>query len=198
MKHLAVLTLLSFAPACANVRESVGLHHADIDMSRQQFELIKSLSGDWTGTGGDGTETHAVEIRYRVTAAGTAVEETMFPGTEHEMITMYNLDGPRLMLTHYCAAGNQPQMVAKNWEIDTSPQTIRFAFARATNLVSQKTGHMHEMEMSIAGPDNLVETWTYFQDGVMSHRSRFEMTRKGGGKVADAASSPATHSPAAH
>ena len=186
MKQLTILSLLAFAPACANVQESVGLHHADINMSRQQFDLIKSLAGDWTGTGGDGTETHAVEIRYRLTAAGTAVEETMFPGTEHEMITMYNLDGPRLMLTHYCSAGNQPEMVARNWEVDTSPQMIRFAFAHATNLLSSKTGHMHEMEMTILGPDKMNETWTYFQDGVLSHRSTFTMTRKSGGKVASA------------
>jgi len=186
MKQLTLLTFLALAPACANVRESVGLHHADIDMSRQQFELIKSLAGDWTGTGGDGTETHPVEIRYRVTAAGSAVEETMFPGTDHEMITMYNLDGPRLMLTHYCAAGNQPRMVAKNWEIDTKPQTIRFAYASATNLASSKTGLMHDMEMTIEGPDRMRTTWTYYQDGAPGHRATFEMTRKGGGKVANA------------
>jgi len=185
-QSLVILSLLALAPACANVRESVGLHHADVGMSRQQFELIKSLAGNWTGTGDGVGESRTVEIRYRVTAAGSAVEETMFPGTEHEMITMYNLDGPRLMLTHYCSAGNQPQMVATNWEVDTTPQTIHFAFAHATNLVSQKTGHMHDMEMRIDGPDKLVETWTYFQDGALSHQAKFELTRVGG-KVAAAA-----------
>lgn len=184
MKQLALFTLLALAPACANVRESIGLHHADIETSRAQFELLKSLAGEWTGTGGDEGQSEAVEMRYRVTAAGTAVEETLFPGTPNEMITMYHLDGVRLMLTHYCAAGNQPRMVAKNWEVDTKPQTIRFAFSGATNLVSSKTGHMHEMEMTIEGPDRMHETWTYFQDGVMAHQAKFEMTRKSSAKVA--------------
>lgn len=192
MKQLTLLAVLALATACANVRESVGLHHADIGTSRAQFELLKSLAGEWTGTGGDGTESHAVEIRYRVTAAGSAVEETMSPGTEHEMITMYHLDGARLMLTHYCAAGNQPRMVATNWEIDTKPQTIRFAFSGATNLASSKTGHMHAMEMTVEGTDRLRETWTYFQDGVQAHQATFEMTRKGSGKVAGAVTSLTT------
>jgi hypothetical protein len=184
MKQLAFLTLIALAPACANVRESIGLHHADIAMSRAQFELLKSLEGEWTGTGGDEGEAQAVEMRYRVTAAGSAVEETLFPGTPHEMVTMYHLDGERLMLTHYCAAGNQPRMVATNWESGTEARTIRFAFAGATNLVSKMTGHMHEMQMTIEGPNRMTATWTYFQEGVRGHQAKFEMTRKGTGKVA--------------
>ncbi|MFN0006634.1 MAG: hypothetical protein ACKVXR_01900 [Planctomycetota bacterium] len=183
MKHLALFAFLALAPACTNVRESMGIHHADINMSRSQFELIKSLEGEWTGKSEGGGETHDVVIRYRVTAAGTAVEETMFPGTEHEMITLYHMDGPRLMLTHYCAAGNQPRMVAMNWEADAEVHTIRFGFDGATNLISKHTGHMHDMEMTIDGPDKMVSTWTYFQDGVMGHQAKFDMTRKSGGKV---------------
>lgn len=184
MKQLALFTLLALAPGCTNVRESMGIHHADINMSRSQFDLIKSLEGEWTGKAeGDG-ETHDVVIRYRVTAGGTAVEETMSPGEEHEMITMYHMDGPRLMLTHYCAAGNQPRMVAMNWEADSKIHTIRFGFSDATNLISKQTGHMHDMVMVIDGPDKVSETWTYFQDGVAGHQAKFDMTRKSGGKVA--------------
>jgi hypothetical protein len=186
MKRLALLTFLALAPACTSVRESMGIHHADIDMSRSQFDLIKGLEGEWTGKAEGGGEMHEnVVIRYRLTAAGTAVEETMFPGTEHEMITMYHMDGPRLMLTHYCAAGNQPRMVAMNWEADAKVHTIRFGFDSATNLLSKKTGHMHDMTMTIDG-DKVTETWTYFQDGAAHHQATFQMTRKSGGRVAQA------------
>ena len=51
--------------------------------------------------------------RYAVTAAGSAVVETVFPGTEHEMVTVYHADGSDLVLTHYCMEGNQPRMRAK-------------------------------------------------------------------------------------
>ena len=184
MKQLAFLTLLAIAPACTNVRESMGIHHADIDMSRSQFDFIKGLEGEWAGKAEGAGETHDVVFRYRVTAGGTAVEETMSPGTEHEMVTMYHMDGSRLVLTHYCAAGNQPRMVAMNWEVDTQVHTIRFGFDGATNLTSKQTGHMHDMVMTIDGTDKLTETWTYFQDGTAHHQSTFTMTRKSGGRVA--------------
>jgi hypothetical protein len=180
MKQLAVLALLALAPACANVRESMGLHHADIEMSRAQFELLKTLEGDWTGTTEGGGESQTVEMRYRVTAGGTVVEETIMPGTPNEMVTMYHMDGVKLMLTHYCSAGNQPRMVAKNWEVDATAQKIRFGYSSATNLASTRTGHMHEMEMTIDSPDKMHATWTYFQDGVLGHQAKFDMTRKGG------------------
>ena len=57
-----------------------------------------------------GQPTDQVVSTYRVTAAGSAVMEVLFPGTDHEMVTVYHQDGDDLILTHYCAAGNQPRM----------------------------------------------------------------------------------------
>ena len=78
------------------------------------FDRLKSLEGTWTGRSGwdEGADKGAGEVTviYKVTAAGSAVQETLFPGTPHEMVTMYHMDGADLMLTHYCAAGNQPRM----------------------------------------------------------------------------------------
>ena len=42
MKHLALLSFLALASACTNVRESMGIHHADITMSRSQFDFINN------------------------------------------------------------------------------------------------------------------------------------------------------------
>src|SRR5579883_3440161 len=74
------------------------------------FESLKKLAGDWVQIGKDGKPAGPVVSSIRVTSAGTAVEETLFPGTAHEMVTMYHLDGGELVLTHYCALGNQPHM----------------------------------------------------------------------------------------
>ena len=43
-------------------------------------------------------------IEFRVTSAGSVVQETMFPGSDHEMVNMYSVDGDKLLMTHYCAA----------------------------------------------------------------------------------------------
>ena len=48
----------------------------------------------------------------KVTAGGSAVHETLFPGSAHEMVSVYHLDGADLVMTHFCALGNQPRMKA--------------------------------------------------------------------------------------
>ena len=76
----------------------------------QRFEALKKLAGDWVEVGKDGKLTDKVVSTLRVTSGGTAVQETIFPGSDHEMVTMYHLDGADLVLTHYCMLGNQPRM----------------------------------------------------------------------------------------
>ena len=70
---------------------------------------VKTLDGEWEMTGPDGEKGYAV---FKTMAAGSAVREIMFPGTAHEMTNVYHMDGPSLIVTHYCAAGNQPRMRA--------------------------------------------------------------------------------------
>src|SRR5262245_12866207 len=76
------------------------------------FERLKSLAGTWKGTGGHGDAQEPMTVTYKVTSGGSVVLETVAQGTEHEMITIYYLDGEDLVLTHYCALGNQPHMKA--------------------------------------------------------------------------------------
>ena len=77
--------------------------------------------------------------RYAVTAAGSAVVETVFPGSAHEMVTVYHADGPDLVLTHYCMEGNQPRMRAK----DARGPRFEFAFDGGTNIDPKRDRHMH-------------------------------------------------------
>src|SRR5215207_1923084 len=105
MKLLAALLCLPTA-ACLATRE---VEHAPADGS---FELLKGLAGSWGPLDESGRPTGEVTNVFRVTAGGTAVEETVFPGAEHEMITLYYLRDGAVQLTHYCTAGNQPRMRA--------------------------------------------------------------------------------------
>src|SRR5262245_19588365 len=73
------------------------------------FEKFKQLAGEWQGTG-DGAHGKDMRVKYQVTSGGSAVVETVFPGTDHEMVTVIHPDGDDLLLTHYCLLGNQPQM----------------------------------------------------------------------------------------
>ncbi len=104
--------------------------------------------------GAAGEVTHEIVV----SAAGTVVMETMQPGTDHEMINMYHLDGDELVLTHYCAGGNQPRM-----RLDravSSAERLVFEFAGGTNLDPAVDEHIHEAEVAITGKDRIDSRWS--------------------------------------
>src|SRR5690242_6096011 len=76
--------------------------------AKAAFGRLKSLAGEWKCEAREGGHVpgKAATILYRVTANGSTVMETLFPGTDHEMVSMYHLDGDDLKMTHYCAIGN--------------------------------------------------------------------------------------------
>src|SRR3954463_13673328 len=76
------------------------------------LERLKKLAGTWVAADKDGKPTDQVVSVIKVTAGGSAVHETLFPGQAMEMISLYHLDGTDLVMTHYCALGNQPRMKA--------------------------------------------------------------------------------------
>jgi hypothetical protein len=137
------------------------------------FEQFKRLAGDWAGKE-QGKDGHEIHVRYKVTAAGSAVVETILPGTEHEMVSVIHPDGADLVLTHYCMLGNQPQMKA------TAPVggTVEFKFVRATNLKSEKAMYMHDATFTFVDADTLRTDWTHFNDGKPSGQVVFDLKRK--------------------
>src|SRR5689334_14643805 len=76
------------------------------------LEKMKKLAGTWLAADKDGKPTDQVMSIIKVTAGGSAVHETLFPGQPHEMVSIYTVDGLDLIMTHYCVLGNQPRMKA--------------------------------------------------------------------------------------
>lgn len=180
---LLVLALLVAAPpARADTPSPVQAHQgragkasAQPSAAAAQLERLKALAGTWTGTAahGDGPAQDAT-VTWRVTGAGSAVVETLFPGTPHEMTTVYHLDGEALVLTHYCAAGNQPTMRALPSQ---DPSIIAFDFVRGSNM---KPGdhHMHSARLVLAGDDRLETEWVTWTGGKAAGTARFTLTRQ--------------------
>jgi hypothetical protein len=136
------------------------------------FEQFKMLAGDWVGRGKDGSD---IRIQYQVTAGGSAVVETLFPGTAHEMVSVIHRDGPDLLLTHYCHLGNQPHLRASR---PGDGKRVEFKFVRATNLKSEKDKHMHEATYTFVDRDTLRSEWVLFNEGKAAARVNFELKRK--------------------
>lgn len=127
------------------------------------FEMLEALEGDWMAAeDGEMAARGDLVAQYRVTAGGSAVVETSFPGTDHEMVTVYHAEGPDLILTHYCIEGNQPRMRAR----DARGPRLEFVFDGGGNIADPKRDrHMHRAWIEILGPDELRSEWTELADG---------------------------------
>jgi hypothetical protein len=126
--------------------------------AQKSFEQLKGLAGSWEGT----MEGQTMHVSLRVTSMGnTLMHEMRGPGPD-DPITMFNLDGDRLLLTHYCDAGNQPRMVAT---VSPDGKTIVFNFLEATNLLSTQMGHMQRVTFTFIDPDHHTEKWEFAMAG---------------------------------
>ncbi|MCG3138569.1 MAG: hypothetical protein HJJLKODD_02434 [Phycisphaerae bacterium] len=134
------------------------------------LDAFKKLAGEWEVVDKSQGES---QIIFKVVSNGSAVMEHMLPGTDHEMITMYHLNGPELMLTHYCAAGNQPRMKATH----VSDKEVTFEFVDGTNM-QPTDGHMHAVKYTFVDDNHYTAEWTYFEGGVDKGVTKFDMVRK--------------------
>lgn len=141
------------------------------------FARLAALAGTWQGTNDEGD---AVESRYELVAGGTALLERYANRDKgYVMVTVYHRDGDRLVLTHYCVAGNQPRMVA----VPDGGDALRFEFDGATGLDTPGEGHMHRAVVR-PGADRLTAEWTFYQDGGPSFTAATDLHRVGGGTSA--------------
>src|SRR5687768_13260093 len=73
--------------------------------AQKAFEKMKSLAGSWQGT----IMGKSIDVTIRVASSGSAILHEANAGSpppDHE-ITMFYVDGDRLLATHYCDAGNR-------------------------------------------------------------------------------------------
>ncbi|HXX99775.1 MAG TPA: hypothetical protein VEI54_02570 [Candidatus Limnocylindrales bacterium] len=136
------------------------------------FDQLKSLAGEWQGKAGSGGE--PTKVIYKVVSNGSVVMEHMQPAKESEMITMYSLEGDRIVVTHYCSAGNQPTM--QTVPLTGATGKYDFSFVRLGGASSPDEGHMVGLSVSITDKDHIAQTWT-FQDHGKSMTETFTYTR---------------------
>ena len=118
--------LVSMARAQSNAQMPVPKHTSPAPQSDAQkaFEKMKTMAGSWQGA----VMGISIDITIRAASSGTAIlHEATGDGKRppnHE-ITMFYLDGDRLLATHYCDGGNRSR-----WEGKMSPdgKTVEFSF----------------------------------------------------------------------
>lgn len=120
--------------------------------SNPNLEKMTKLVGTWVAADEEGKPTDQVVSIIKLTAGGSAIHETLFPGQDHEMVSIYTADGSDLVMTHYCMLGNQPRMKA---DPKSPANTIKFVFAGGSNLDVKKDKHMHGATLTIVDADHI-------------------------------------------
>ncbi len=175
MPRAAILVPLMLLAGCTSTTVSDAPKPVPVATDEQRAALIdrvKSLQGTWTGSGEGGM---TGEIVFSVTSGGHVVREIMFPGTEHEMTNIYHMDGPSMVMTHYCAIGNQPRLRAAA----ASGNSIDFKCDGVSNLESADQMYMGHMTLTFVDKDHIEEGWQSLVAGKAGdHQMQFKLTRK--------------------
>lgn len=124
----------------------------------QMMSRLESLEGEWESQDADGNwNTAAV---FSVSSNGSVVREIMFPGQPHEMTNLYHLDGTNAVVTHYCAIGNQPRMVAKGITKTEDGPAFDYEFDSVSNLRPDHTHVMGSLRLVFIDDDHIRQDWT--------------------------------------
>ncbi|HEX2715156.1 MAG TPA: hypothetical protein VHM88_23495 [Candidatus Acidoferrales bacterium] len=160
---------------------TVGFAQSD---AHRSFDKLKTLAGSWEATVTTdppqiGMEHPVTQVTLRVTSRGNAiVHEIKEAGTPDDPtkydhpVTMLYLDGDRLLLTHYCDAGNRPRMVAR-----TSPDEKRVEFEFLDLSGGNEYGHMYHAVFTIIDANHHTEDWTYMMPGDKPIRAHLDLKR---------------------
>src|SRR5436853_4221467 len=134
--------------------------------AQKSFDKLKTLAGSWEGHVATLPQEPAIEgklmqVSFRVTSMGhTLMHEMTGAGRPDDPITMFYVDGDRLLLTHYCDAGNRPRMVGK---ISPDGKTVEFDFLDVSG--STQRGMMNHMLFTMIDANHHSEAATYILPG---------------------------------
>src|SRR5215813_10699290 len=151
-KTIAVSVVLTVAAISAAAQSN----------TQNSFNLMKSLAGTWEGKNQMGD---LVGVSYRMTGGGSALMSeisTSKPGHNDDMISMIHLDNGRLLLTHYCSAGNQPRMAAT---VSPDGKSVTFDFVDGTNITGVQPGHMRRVIFTFIDDNHHTEEWHFATPG---------------------------------
>jgi hypothetical protein len=125
--------------------------------ARKSFDLLKGMEGNWAGKNQQG---QPIQVSFRSTSGGSALMSEILGRGPENMITMFHMDGDRLLMTHYCGAGNQPRMKV----VSSDAKSVSFEFFDGTNI-GPGDGHMQHVTFTQPDADHQVEEWIFVDHG---------------------------------
>lgn len=135
------------------------------------FEKLKTLAGEWQADTPMGKATST----YEVIAHGSALVERETIGGHPPMMTVFHLDGGKLVLTHYCMTGNQPRMEAAG--LDPQNGHVDFKFSGISNLSSPNSVHMRNARYMLTDATHFTTEWDLFENAKLKNTEKFNYVR---------------------
>ena len=169
-KQIGYFTLLTCLLAVSTTAFA-GPHEMPKIKNSDALEKMKQLVGTWDGTGAEMSD-KKVEVNYKLSSGGSSVVETLFPGTEQEMTTVYYDEAGKLSMTHYCALGNHPVMHLQK----STANELFFETDAKDPLHGQP--HMNSLDITFAGPNSVEQKWTSVEPGKEGHSTVLKLERK--------------------
>ncbi len=146
--------------------------------AQKSFDRMKTLAGTWEGhvttvppqADIEGTLT---QVSLRVTSMGhTLMHEARGSKRPDDPITMFVVEGDRLLLTHYCDADNRPRMVGR---MSPDGKMVEFDFLDVSGNLQY--GHMQHAVFTIIDANHHIEDWTYMEPGDNPVHAHFDLQR---------------------
>ena len=188
MKSLRIMLSVVLLSLSTVAFAQSGVQKTDTQKSDAQksFDQLKTLAGSWQASITTDPPLHEMGngavglVSLRVTSRGNALVHEMTdpskpddPTRYDHPVTMFYLDNDRLLLTHYCDAGNRPRMTART---SRDGKTVEFDFLDVAG--STQYGHMHHAVFTIIDANHHTEDWTYMMPGDKPMHAHFELQRK--------------------
>lgn len=172
MRKLSILIMLVAATVVALPQEPPKPASAQSD-AKKAFAKLKTLAGSWQGT----IMNIPINFTIRAASSGTAIlheGNTSADGPPKQEITMFYVDGDRLLATHYCDGGNRSRFEGK---LSSDEKAIEFSFLDVTG--STRGGYLKDMVITMIDADHHIVGFTFVMpDGKpMPLRGEFQRTK---------------------
>ena len=176
-----ILSLFLLAVSAAAFAQS----DAKASPAEKSFDTMKALAGVWVGPATvdppqpEMSSDKPTQVSFRVTSRGHALVHEMSeagaaddPSRYDHTVTMLYLDADRLLLTHYCDAGNRPRMAGK---LSPDGKKVEFDFLDVAG--GTQYGHMHHAVFTIIDANHHIEDWTYMMPGDKPVHAHMDLQR---------------------
>jgi hypothetical protein len=152
----------------------------DSSAAQKSFDQLKTLAGIWDGAvtmpmprADPSMPPMHVHVVLRVTSTGNAIHHEMtMEGRPDDPITMFYLDGDRLLVTHYCDAGNRPRFAAR---VSPDGKTFDFDFLDVSGPLNY--GHMQHVAFTFIDANHHSEEWSFLSPDGKLMTGHMDLTR---------------------